>query len=171
MIGGALMGLSGLSLVFWPELLGVESDTGIITGLLLAFCATFLSSLGNIVSVRNQKRGIPVLHANAYGMTCGTLTMLLITIISGEEWVFDWSPEFLLSLIFLSVFASVVGFWSYLTLLGRVGADRGAYATLLFPVVALGISTMVEDYRWTLISASGVVLILLGNLLILKRVS
>ena len=65
----------------------------------------------------------------------------------------------------------MVGFWSYLTLLGRVGADRGAYATLLFPVVALGISTMVEDYRWTLISASGVVLILLGNFLILKRVS
>ncbi len=171
MIGGALMGLSGLSLVFWPELLGVESGTGIITGLLLAFSATYLSSLGNIVSVRNQKRGIPVLHANAYGMTCGTLTMLLITMISGEEWVFDWSPEFLLSLIFLSVFASVVGFWSYLTLLGRVGADRGAYATLLFPVVALGISTVVEDYRWTLISASGVVLILLGNFLILKRVN
>ena len=171
MIGGALMGLSGLSLVFWPELLGVESDTGILTGLLLAFSATYLSSLGNIVSVRNQKRGIPVLHANAYGMTCGTLTMLLITIISGEEWVFDWSPEFLLSLIFLSVFASVVGFWSYLTLLGRVGADRGAYATLLFPVVALGISTVLEDYRWTLISASGVVLILLGNFLILKRVN
>ena len=171
MIGGALMGLSGLSLVFWPELLGVESDTGILTGLLLAFSATYLSSLGNIVSVRNQKRGIPVLHANAYGMTCGTLTMLLITIISGEEWVFDWNPEFLLSLIFLSVFASVVGFWSYLTLLGRVGADRGAYATLLFPVVALGISTVLEDYRWTLISASGVVLILLGNFLILKRVN
>ena len=171
MIGGALMGLSGLSLVFWPELLGVESDTGILTGLLLAFSATYLSSLGNIVSVRNQKRGIPVLQANTYGMTCGTLTMLLITIISGEEWVFDWNPEFLLSLIFLSVFASVVGFWSYLTLLGRVGADRGAYATLLFPVVALGISTVLEDYRWTLISASGVVLILLGNFLILKRVN
>ena len=82
---------------------------------------------------------------------------------------FDWNPEFLLSLIFLSVFASVVGFWSYLTLLGRVGADRGAYPTLLFPVVALGISTVLEDYRWTLISASGVVLILLGNFLILKR--
>ena len=165
------MGLSGLSLVFWPELLGVESGTGIITGLLLAFSATYLSSLGNIVSVRNQRRGISVLHANAYGMTCGSLTMMLITIISGEEWVFDWSPEFLLSLIFLSVFASVVGFWSYLTLLGRVGADRGAYATLLFPVVALGISALVEDYRWTLISTSGVVLILLGNFLILKRVS
>ena len=137
-------------------------------GLLLAFVATYFSSLGNIVSVRNQKKGIPVFYSNAYAMTFGCLTMLMITMITDEHWNFSWNPQFLLSLVFLSVFASVVGFWCYLTLLGRVGADRGAYATLIFPIVALSISTVFEGYQWSLIAISGVVLILLGNYIILK---
>ena len=168
MVFGAMMGISGLTLVFWPEIQWEDSNYNMFKGLLLAFVATYFSSLGNIVSVRNQKKGIPVFYSNAYAMTFGCLTMLMITMITNEPWNFSWNPQFLLSLVFLSVFASVVGFWCYLTLLGRVGADRGAYATLIFPIVALSISTVFEGYQWSLIAISGVVLILLGNFIILK---
>tara|TARA_Y100000031_G_scaffold73345_1_gene81019 strand:+ start:126 stop:1016 length:891 start_codon:yes stop_codon:yes gene_type:complete len=168
MVFGAMMGISGLTLVFWPEIQWEDSNYNMFKGLLLAFVATYFSSLGNIVSVRNQKKGIPVFYSNAYAMTFGCLTMLMITMITNEPWNFSWNPQFLLSLVFLSVFASVVGFWCYLTLLGRVGADRGAYATLIFPIVALSISTVFEGYQWSLIAISGVVLILLGNYIILK---
>ncbi len=168
MVFGAMMGISGLTLVFWPEIQWEDSNYNMFKGLLLAFVATYFSSLGNIVSVRNQKKGIPVFYSNAYAMTFGCLTMLMITMITDEHWNFSWNPQFLLSLVFLSVFASVVGFWCYLTLLGRVGADRGAYATLIFPIVALSISTVFEGYQWSLIAISGVVLILLGNYIILK---
>ncbi len=171
MVFGAMMGISGLTLVFWPEIQWEDSNYNMFKGLLLAFVATYFSSLGNIVSVRNQKKGIPVFYSNAYAMTFGCLTMLMITMITDEHWNFSWNPQFLLSLVFLSVFASVVGFWCYLTLLGRVGADRGAYATLIFPIVALSISTVFEGYQWSLIAISGVVLILLGNFIILKRSS
>ena len=171
MVFGAMMGISGLTLVFWPEIQWEDSNYNMFKGLLLAFVATYFSSLGNIVSVRNQKKGIPVFYSNAYAMTFGCLTMLMITMITDEHWNFSWNPQFLLSLVFLSVFASVVGFWCYLTLLGRVGADRGAYATLIFPIVALSISTVFEGYQWSLIAISGVVLILLENFIILKRSS
>ena len=171
MVFGAMMGISGLTLVFWPEIQWEDSNYNMFKGLLLAFVATYFSSLGNIVSVRNQKKGIPVFYSNAYAMTFGCLTMLMITMITDEHWNFSWNPQFLLSLVFLSVFASVVGFWCYLTLLGRVGADRGAYATLIFPIVALSISTVFEGYQWSLIAISGVVLILLGKYIILKRSS
>ena len=168
MVFGAMMGISGLTLVFWPEIQWEDSNYNMFKGLLLAFVATYFSSLGNIVSVRNQKKGIPVFYSNAYAMTFGCLTMLMITMITDEHWNFSWNPQFLLSLVFLSVFASVVGFWCYLTLLGRVGADRGAYATLIFTIVALSISTVFEGYQWSLIAIYGVVLILLGNFIILK---
>ena len=168
MVFGAMMGISGLTLVFWPEIQWEDSNYNMFKGLIFAFVATYFSSLGNIVSVRNQKKGIPVFYSNAYAMTFGCLTMLMITMITNEHWNFSWNPQFLLSLVFLSVFASVVGFWCYLTLLGRVGADRGAYATLIFPIVALSISTVFEGYQWSLIAISGVVLILLGNYIILK---
>ncbi len=171
MVFGAMMGISGLTLVFWPEIQWEDSNYNMFKGLLLAFVATYFSSLGNIVSLRNQKKGIPVFYSNAYAMTFGCLTMLMITMITNEPWNFSWNSQFLLSLVFLSVFASVVGFWCYLTLLGRVGADRGAYATLIFPIVALSISTVFEGYQWSLIAISGVVLILLGNYIILKRSS
>ena len=171
MVFGAMMGISGLTLVFWPEIQWEDSNYNMFKGLLLAFVATYFSSLGNIVSVRNQKKGIPVFYSNTYAMTFGCLTMLMITMITDEPWNFSWNPQFLLSLVFLSVFASVVGFWCYLTLLGRVGADRGAYATLIFPIVALSISTVFEGYQWSLIAIYGVVLILLGNFIILKRSS
>ena len=45
---------------------------------------------------------------------------------------------------YLALFGSVVAFWAYVTLIGRIGPDRAAYTSLLFPVVALLISTVVE---------------------------
>jgi len=40
---------------------------------------------------------------------------------------------------------------------------------LFFPLVALGISTILEGYQWSAYAVIGIVLILGGNLLILKR--
>jgi drug/metabolite transporter (DMT)-like permease len=54
-------------------------------------------------------------------------------------------------------------------LVGNIGADRAAYATLLFPLVALAISTVWEGYKWTGSALFGVCLILCGNLLMIQR--
>jgi drug/metabolite transporter (DMT)-like permease len=42
---------------------------------------------------------------------------------------------------------------------------------VLFPVIALVISTIFEGYVWTPTALAGIVLILLGNLLVLRRVA
>ena len=75
------------------------------------------------------------------------------------------------SLIFLIVFNSVIAFSVYFELLKRIGAERSAYVTVLFPVVALVISTIFENYQWTLSAFIGVALTLIGNVLILKNSS
>ena len=75
----------------------------------------------------------------------------------------------MLSLVYLALFASVFGFGAYLTLLQRIGADRAAYSSVLFPLVALALSTLVEGYRWTPLAAIGVALVLAGNLVVLRR--
>lgn len=66
----------------------------------------------------------------------------------------------------LAVFGSVLAFTAYLTLLGRIGASRAAYATVLFPPIALGISTVVEGYQWTWSALIGLPLVLVGIVLI-----
>jgi drug/metabolite transporter (DMT)-like permease len=58
-----------------------------------------------------------------------------------------------------------VGFTAYLLLVGRIGPDRAAYSTVLFPVVALTLSTVYEGYRWTVPAFAGLGLVLAGNLL------
>ena len=95
--------------------------------------------------------------------------MLILSLSTDREFTFELTIPYVSSLVFLSVFASIIAFWTYLTLLGRVGVERGAYATLFFPLVALAISTVAENYQWSAYAGIGIVLILVGNLLILKK--
>ena len=166
---GACIGLMGMVLVFWPEISDFETGSENLFAATLAVLATFLASLGNIASARNQREGIPVVQSNTYGMTYGALLMLVLAWSTEREFNFEFTVSYVSSLVFLSVFASIIAFWSYLTLLGRVGVERAAYATLIFPLVALGISTIFEGYQWSSYALIGIVLILGGNLLILKR--
>ncbi len=57
----------------------------------------------------------------------------------------------------------MIGFTAYLMLIGRIGPERAAYCTVLFPIVALAVSTVFEGYRWTALAGAGIALILLGN--------
>ena len=166
---GAGLGLLGIMLVFWPEVTDFESGSENLFAAALAVLATLLASVGNIASARNQREGIPVVQANTFGMTYGALLMLGLSWATGREFTFEMTLPYVSSLVFLSVFASIIAFWTYLTLLGRVGVERAAYSTLIFPLVALGFSTVFEDYQWTAYAVIGILLILTGNLLILKR--
>ena len=166
---GAGLGLCGIALVFWPEVQDFEANETGLYGLGLSIVATILASLGNIASARNQQAGISVLSSNAWAMTYGAGLMVLLALVSGKPFDFMATPLYVGALLYLSVFASVIAFWSYLTLVGEIGPDRAAYATLLFPLVALGLSTVFEDYVWTLPAIIAVCLILGGNLLTLRK--
>ncbi len=160
---GGFLGLAGTALVFWKDLSQFSLSDGKIFGLILAISSTFTASLGNIISARNQKNGIPVISSNAFGMSYGALAMFTIALISGKELSFVVSFPYIGSLLYLSVLGSIVAFGAYLTLIGNIGASRAAYVNLIGPVIALTLSTIFEDYRWTLLSFAGAALILTGN--------
>jgi len=100
-------------------------------------------------------------------MVYGAVFMGAIALLGGRDFSIEWSPPYVLSLLWLAIIASVIAFASYLTLLGRIGATRAGYATVMFPVIALAISTVVEDYVWTFTALLGLVAVLIGNLLVL----
>ncbi len=169
-VAGAALGLCGITLVFWPEVAAFDLSRRGTLGLGLALLGTAFASAGMLTSAWNQKRrGLPVIQTNAYGMLYGAVFVTALTLARGSPFAFDTSAVYVLSLLYLAVFATVIGFWSYLTLIGRIGADRAAYATVLFPIVALALSTWFEDFRWTATAALGVVLVLAGNALVLAR--
>lgn len=163
------LGLAGIVALFWPEVERFDlADQGTL-GLLLSLAGTFCFSLGNIASAQAQMRGLPVLSCNAWGMAYGALAMCALALVGGAPLAFDTALPYVASLLYLALCGSVIAFGAYLTLLGRIGADRAAYATVLFPLVALAISTAVEGYVWTPAALLGVGLVLAGNLLVLLQ--
>ncbi len=168
-VAGAAVGLAGIGLVFWPEIKAFSLSDKAIYGSLLGLLGTFMASLGNITSARNQKYRLPVIQSNAFGMAYGAVSVCVVCLISGKGFTFDPSFAYIASLIYLSVFGSIVAFGCYLTLVGRIGADRASYASMLFPLVALGISTLFEGYQWSVNSLTGMFLVLFGNVWVLHR--
>lgn len=164
---GAVLGILGIGLVFWPELSGFNFDDTGFKGLVLIIGGTAFASLGNIISSRNQKNGVPVVQNNAFSMAYGSGFMFIIALITNKAIVFDTSFLYLSSLFYLVVFGSIVAFGCYLTLIGRLGAARASYANLVFPIVALIISTLFEGYQWSGMSIAGVSIILTGNFIAL----
>jgi len=155
--------------VFLPEISAFSLDNHGVRGVALCFAATLFASWGNITSARNQRHRLPILQSNAYGMGYGALAMGLVALLTGHPFTVELTPTYLGSLAYLSLFGSIVAFGCYLYLIGSIGADRAAYSTLLFPLVALGISTVWEGYQWSLASLTGVAFILAGNFFIVSR--
>ncbi len=166
---GASLGCVGLALVFWPEVRAASTDAGIHVSIGIALLATYLASIGNIISARNQAEQMPLLQSNAFGMLYGAGATMAYLRFAGIPLDFSSEPTYLLSLLYLSIFGSVLAFGAYLSLVGQVGADRAAYAMVLFPLVALGISTLFEGYHWPVEAVFGVALVIFGNLLMLDK--
>jgi drug/metabolite transporter (DMT)-like permease len=102
-------------------------------------------------------------------MLYGAVFTGLIALGQGNEFNFHWSVGYVGSLLYLAVFGSIVAFGSYLTLLGRIGASRAGYAVVMFPVVALVVSFAFEGLALTANIVLGIVLVMAGNVLILRR--
>lgn len=102
-------------------------------------------------------------------MFYGALLLLAYCLVSGVPFTFEANTRYIGSLLYLAIPGSVIGFTAYLTLVGRMGPERAAYCTVLFPVVALNISVFVEGYQWTLPALLGLGLVMLGNVLVFRQ--
>ena len=167
-LGGAI-GVLGIVLVFWPQLISFSLSDKSALGLLLSVVSTFMASLGNIISARHQQNNLPVIQTNAYGMAYGAGIIGVLSVASGKTFSFEMSLPYVGSLFYLSLFGTVIAFGCYLKLIGKIGADRAAYATMLFPIVALSISTVYEGYQWAPHNVIGMGVVLIGNWLVLNK--
>ena len=165
---GGLLGLFGLGLVFLRDLAAFSASSRSLAALGLALIGVVFASFGNTLSARTQQAGISVLQGNTLGMLWGGSTMLLMAVARGRPLVFDVSLRYVASLAYLSVFGSVIAFACFLTLLGRIGAARASYVTLVSPLMALALTTVFESYKWTPAALAGVALVLLGNFVALR---
>jgi len=168
-VAGGALGLLGLGLLFWPELSGHTASPETLLGLGLALIGTMCFSAGNMLSSLQQKAGLKPLTTNAWGMLYGASMLALYCGLSGIPFNMEWNARYVGSLLYLVIPGSVIGFTAYLTLVGRMGPERAAYCTVLFPLVALNVSAYAEGYQWSPPALAGLVLVMLGNVLVFRK--
>jgi drug/metabolite transporter (DMT)-like permease len=95
--------------------------------------------------------------------------LILIAQFTGAEFNFEYTVEYILSLIYLVIFGTILAFGAYLKLMVLIGPERASYGALLIPFVAITLSTIFEGYQWSSIALLGFLLAALGNYLVLKK--
>jgi drug/metabolite transporter (DMT)-like permease len=165
----AVLGVSGVVLLFLPELLQVQGSANVALGIAYGLGGTVLATCGNLIAVRNHSAKLGVFEGAVWGMGWGAATAALIAIVRGVPWSIDTRSTYLLSLVYLAVFGSIVAFGAYLTLIKKVGAAPAAYVGVATPVIAVTLSTFFEGFAWTPTAALGAVLAIVGNFMALKR--
>ena len=166
---GAILGVFGTFLLFRQELVGLDYNQLPMFHLILCFTSVVVASLGNITSARNQSKGLPVIQTNAFGMLYGGIVIGLVAFITGTPVTFDTSTSYLLSLVYLSIFGSIIAFGAYLTLIGKIGADKASYVLIVIPVIAVTLSIIFEGYQFGWPVIMGMFFILGGNVLVLRK--
>ncbi len=164
-MAGALLGLCGIVLLFLPQMQGRWRDGNMLLGLGLSVLGTLSFSTGNLLSSRMQALGMTPWLTNTWAMLIGASILGAGALAAGMPFTIETAPRYVWSLLYLAIVGSVIGFMAYLTLLGRIGPERAAFSTVLFPVVALTVSTFLEGYQWSAMAFGGLALVLAGNLL------
>ncbi|MGY5956998.1 DMT family transporter [Kosakonia sp. BK9b] len=165
----AALGLLGIVTLFWQDLVASGWSSTLLLGIGLSALGTLGFSFGNMISLRHQRKGLETITTNSWAMLYGTAIMGTIGLLRGDDFTPQWTTSYLGALVYLALFGSVIGFGAYFTLVGRIGASKAAYSTLLFPLVALTISTFYEGYVWHAQAIAGLLLILTGNLVMFAR--
>jgi len=129
-----------------------------------------IASLGNMAAIVNTTRDLPVIAVNAHAMAWGGVSSLVVALLLGRSINFSFEPAYVASLIYLAVFGSAIAFGAYLALIRIIGSARAAYTSVLFPIVALSISTIFEGYQWSTLAVAGIALICAGNWLALTKI-
>jgi len=164
----AVVGFAGICLLFSHDL-AEASNLDSLKGAGLCLLGTLFFSLGNMVSRRNSAAGIPPALANGWGMTYGALILLVLVGLTGAPLTPPPDSRYLGALLYLAVVGSIIGFTVYLLLVARIGSSKAAYCTVLFPVIALALSSVYEGYQWTLAGGLGLALCLAGNLVMFAK--
>lgn len=164
---GAGIGICGIIALFWNDLKQINASGEALFGLLLVLSGSLVASFGNMASVRNSRHGMNVFAVNAWGMLYAVLLLTIMTALSGSELTIPTKPSFVISLLYLAVFGTVIAFATYYILLRDIGPEKASYVIVLFPVVAVTLSSLFEGFIWTNNIILGFVLVLLGNAIVL----
>jgi drug/metabolite transporter (DMT)-like permease len=152
----------GVVMIFWPEIAATGARPTAAHGLALGLLAVLAACIGNVLTLSLTRRGLALVPVLAWSMAYGAAFLLLLSVGSGAGLHFEWRAPYLLSLLYLTVFGSVIAFVLYFKLAQGQGPARAALTGVLIPVVALLISALFEGWQPGVLSVAGMGLCLVS---------
>ena len=168
---GGVAGIAGVVMIFWHEFTRLAATDQVLWGAELTMASVLLSSLATIAASSYHRLGVRGWGPLAWAMAWGAGAALAQALLLGTPWHWSWRPGFLGSLAWLSLFGSIVAFGAYYALVQRAGPAKAGYVGVLTPVVALGVSSVLENFLWTSLTVAGIALALAGNVVALWPVA
>ena len=165
----AIIGVSFLLVHEWqanPQAGVVGGNVGL--GVVLAMLGILAASLANVVQANPTGRAVPMVSLLAWAMLYGTLFDLAFAWLTAGPPPVPTGAGYWGGTVYLALIGSVVTFPLHYNLVREIGAGRTAYNSILTIAVAMLLSTLLEDYRWTVLTASGMAMAVAGMVLALK---
>lgn len=166
---GSGVALVGVALLIVQEVRGDgASADATLLGTTLTLLGLVSASVANIMQGTERARALPMASVLAWGMLWGGLMNVGLALATVGGPVFEPRPAYWLGVVYLGVFASAIAFTCYFGVIRAIGPARAAYSGVLTPILAMLISTVFEDYRWTALAAAGGVVAMVGLLIALS---
>lgn len=155
-IAGLAIGFAGAVLISVPSL-GDSGSSALGVGLVLIAILSYAVAGNLMVPLQQQYGSLPVIWRS---MAIGLVATTPFGLAGLPDSHFAWSP--FLSVFLLGTLGTGLAFVLAGTLMGRVGATRGAVIAYLIPVVAMGLGVMLRDEHVDAIAIAGLALVLAG---------
>ncbi|MGN6500330.1 MAG: DMT family transporter [Tsuneonella sp.] len=165
---GTAIGLVGIALMLLHEARIAPLGGQVPLGIALTIGGILSASSANVLQATERARRQPMTTLLAWAMLWGTLLDVAIAWATTGAPVLPASARFWAGVSYLGIVGSVVTFPIYFMLVRELGPGRAAYNGVAVPVVAMLLSTVFEDYRWSLLAAAGAVLGLAGMAVALR---
>ena len=166
---GSLVAIAGIMLLLLREYRSAPvSAEAVLVGIALSVAGLVSASSANVMQGMQIARRLPMAAVLTWGMLIGSAVDAAYAWATVGPPVIEWRAGYLFGIAWLGIAGSVVTFPLYFQLIQRVGPGRAAYSSVLIPVIAMLISTIFEDYRWSTLSVAGAALAVAGMVIALR---
>jgi drug/metabolite transporter (DMT)-like permease len=155
-----VFGVAGVVLIFWPEVLATGARPQAALGLGIGLFAVVVACVGNAMTLKLSRQGVPLIPMLAWCMGYGALVLLMVSAASGVGLSVGQGLAWWASLLYLALLGSVTAFALYFRLAQREGPARASTMAVLIPPIALVISALLEGWQPSLLSLLGMALCL-----------
>ncbi len=166
---GSLVAIAGIMLLLLREYRAAPvSADAVLVGIALSVAGLLSASSANVMQGMQIARRLPMAAVLTWGMLIGSAVDAAYAWATVGPPVIEWRAGYLFGIAWLGIAGSVITFPLYFQMIQRVGPGRAAYSSVLIPVIAMLISTVFENYRWSTLSAAGAVLAVAGMVIALR---